>query len=69
MSGISLKLPGERINILTVDGGNPVEVSEHSVSSVGILHPGERVDVSINWAAPFVAENPQDYLEIVLDRE
>ena len=69
MSGISLKMPGERISVLTVDGGNSVEISEHPVSSVGILHPGERVDVSIDWAAPFMAEKAQDYLEIVLDRE
>lgn len=47
LTGITLGFaPGTSIEVITLDGGNPVEVNPIDVgkSSVGILFPGQRVD-------------------------
>lgn len=69
MSGISVQMPADRIAVLAVDGGNLVQSNEQSFSAVGVLHPGERVDVIVDWTKPSSQEDAQDYLEVVLDRE
>lgn len=66
LSGITVTIPGSEIKIIQIDGGNHVE-SDSITDSVGILYPGERVDIVVNW------ENcPDDFashLIVALDRE
>lgn len=47
LTGITLGFaPGTSIEVITLDGGNPVEMNpvNDGKSSVGILFPGQRVD-------------------------
>ena len=67
MSGISIKLPEDAIIVLTVDGGNSVEPQKQKCSQVGILHPGERVDLVMDW--DLVMSDNTPFFQIVMDRE
>lgn len=62
MSGFSLHIPRARITVLTVDGGNAVAPQNQTWSAVGTVHPGERVDLLVEWM-------DADAFEIILDRE
>ena len=44
MSGFNLTLENAEMKVIKVDGGNDIVPSD-SVQSVGILYPGERIDV------------------------
>ena len=44
MSGLNLTVENAHVQIIKVDGGNDI-VSSDWVESVGILYPGERVDI------------------------
>lgn len=60
LGGISLRIPSANMSVLTVDGGSPINGT--STQSIGILYPGERVDVIITLEATST-------LEIKLDDE
>jgi hypothetical protein len=44
MSGFNLTLDNTEMQVIKIDGGNDIVPSD-SVQSVGILYPGERMDV------------------------
>jgi hypothetical protein len=44
MSGFNLTLENANVQVIKVDGGNDIVPSDW-VSSVGILYPGERMDI------------------------
>jgi FtsP/CotA-like multicopper oxidase with cupredoxin domain len=47
LAGISLSMPGASLNVIEIDGGHGVAGEESS--SVGILYPGQRVDLLVKW--------------------
>jgi FtsP/CotA-like multicopper oxidase with cupredoxin domain len=49
LAGVSLSIPGASLLPIEVDGGH--EVAQKESSSVGILYPGQRVDLSVKWEA------------------
>jgi hypothetical protein len=48
MSGISLTLPYHQMTIFEIDGGNEIRDALPS-SILGILYPGERFDMILEW--------------------
>ncbi|KAF2499368.1 hypothetical protein BU16DRAFT_614808 [Lophium mytilinum] len=63
LAGISLRLSGASLTPITVDGGHPIDV-QGPARGVGVLHPGERLDILMSWRPT----NKQQYtLEIALD--
>ena len=69
MSGFTLKLPGRQMEVLSVDGGNEVKAPEHTSSTLGVLHPGERIDVAVDWMTVAGLDATQDFLQVILDQE
>ncbi|KAK5710203.1 hypothetical protein LTR17_019093 [Elasticomyces elasticus] len=61
--GVSVSVEGYSMTLLTVDGGSAA-LSQNSASGVGILYPGERVDVLLE-----VISAPPGQLTVALDRE
>ncbi len=47
LAGFTIELSSATLSPLTVDGGYPVVGP--SSNSVGILYPGERVDLLVQW--------------------
>jgi hypothetical protein len=54
------------MTVLQIDGGNDIARSPES-SSVGILYPGERMDLIVE--CPAGAENTDAHLSVTLDAE
>jgi len=69
MSGITIRLPTASISVLTMDGDNNIEVEEQAWSALGILHPGERIDIIVDWSRTSSNRVRYDHMEILLDRE
>jgi hypothetical protein len=44
MSGLNLTIEKGSIRVIKIDGGNDI-LSSDPVESVGILYPGERIDI------------------------
>jgi len=65
LAGFTLSLLGSRISPIQVDGGGKIKTQNSE--AVGILYPGERVDLVVEWDRSSVAEEPQ--LVIILDQE
>ncbi|PVH75797.1 multicopper oxidase [Cadophora sp. DSE1049] len=65
LAGFTVKLFSATLTPLTVDGGYPV--TGRASSSVGILYPGERVDVLVDWETQSTVKSPE--LRIFLDPE
>ena len=66
LTGFMLSMPGTQLSAIQVDGGGRLQANEES-ESIGILYPGERVDMIVEWD-----ENPPDQpsnLVLVLDQE
>lgn len=67
MSGVTIAMPSHKMSIIQIDGGNDIEPIE-AASSIGILYPGERIDVIISRAEnSAIAE--AEYFTIILDDE
>ena len=47
MAGISIRFSNAKITPIQLDGG--FEIARVSADEVGVLHPGERVDVLLEW--------------------
>lgn len=62
MSGFSIVIPDHQMTIFQVDGGNDVGISP-PISSMGILYPGERIDMIVENSSP------ESSLTIILDDE
>jgi hypothetical protein len=59
-------MQGTQISAIQVDGGGRLQANEGS-ESIGILYPGERVDMIVEWD-----QNPPDQppqLVVILDQE
>jgi hypothetical protein len=54
------------MTVFQVDGGNNIEISPES-SSVGILYPGERMDLIVE--CPAGAKTANSHLSVTLDAE
>jgi hypothetical protein len=67
MTGISFTIPDSEMKVIQVDGGQPVASDSATVNSVGILYPGERVDLVLGWSASFI--NADTEIIIELDNE
>jgi hypothetical protein len=65
MTGITLTTPDATLQVITVDGGLPVEA--HLASSVGVLYPAERVDMILTFDQTVADED--SLLCIGLDNE
>ncbi|KAH8883129.1 hypothetical protein GQ53DRAFT_883129 [Thozetella sp. PMI_491] len=68
MSGFSFQTPGRSLTLFTTDGGNPIQAPSSGASGFGVLYPGERVDVIVDWRA-FSGARAVEHFEIILDRE
>lgn len=60
MAGFNISLPGGKMEAIQIDGGN--EIISVTASEIGILYPGERVDV-------ITSPNGVESLSISLDPE
>lgn len=67
MTGITFSIPDSDMSLITVDGGNPVAEVSDPVNSVGVLYPGERVDILISWSETFVDSDTE--IIVALDKE
>ena len=47
LAGVTMSLPGANLTAVEVDGGNKIRPSP--ATSVGVLYPGQRVDLSLSW--------------------
>ena len=64
MAGVSLSIKGAKLRVTHIDGGN--EIQAVSADSVGVLYPGERADIIVDWQD---CEAYQSLLEIAMDDE
>lgn len=65
ISGLSFMVDGATLRAIELDGGCPVETPESH--SIGILYPGERVDVMLEWKEYQSSSRP--LLNLYLDDE
>lgn len=65
LAGFTLTISHASMTAITLDGAH--EIDGEPAQSIGILHPGERVDILVNWASPEAAASSE--LQIVLDTE
>jgi hypothetical protein len=65
MSGFTLTLQDTNMTVFKVDGGNDVDDSP-AFSSVGMLYPGERIDMIAE--CDDIAES-ESFLVVLLDQE
>ncbi|KAB8349427.1 hypothetical protein FH972_023454 [Carpinus fangiana] len=49
LAGLTFSFGGAAVTAIQVDGGH--QITMESGSQVGILHPGERVDILVDWSA------------------
>jgi FtsP/CotA-like multicopper oxidase with cupredoxin domain len=64
LSGVTVALSGARLTVMEIDGGNAVTPS--SAASIGILYPGQRVDLLVEWTSEVSTLEPT--LTISLDK-
>jgi hypothetical protein len=64
LSGFTAALPQGQMTIIQIDGGNNVESVPQS-SAIGILYPGERMDIVVEWPEAATESN----FTIILDAE
>lgn len=55
------------MEVIQVDGGQPITAISHPVNSVGILYPAERVDFVLFWSESAVETDTEIIVE--LDKE
>ncbi|KAH7400450.1 multicopper oxidase family protein [Cadophora sp. MPI-SDFR-AT-0126] len=65
LAGFTVQLSSANLTPLAVDGGS--SVLGHASSSVGILYPGERVDLLLDWDTHSTTTSPE--LRVFLDPE
>ncbi|TVY28515.1 Laccase-2, partial [Lachnellula hyalina] len=66
LTGFSLSISGHIMTLFQVDGGNEIEAAPEA-KAIGILYPGERIDVIVERIGP--EEVKDSMLTITLDRE
>lgn len=65
LAGFSVQMSSAKLRAVIVDGGYPIVAD--SADSVGIIYPGERVDLIVDWSADAASHGP--HLHISLDPE
>ena len=65
ITGLTIGISHAKLTALQVDGG--CEVSGSAADYIGILYPGERVDILINWDSEVLSTGSD--LEIIMDPE
>ncbi|TAQ85442.1 hypothetical protein B7494_g6220 [Chlorociboria aeruginascens] len=65
LTGFTLSMSGHKMTVFQVDGGNSV-LEAPPADSVGILYPGERIDVLVERSSD---DETQEILEVRLDKE
>ncbi|RFU25162.1 hypothetical protein B7463_g11178, partial [Scytalidium lignicola] len=66
LAGITISIPGAKMMVVQLDGGERI-TNAQSADSIGVLYPGERMDILVEWAD---SEQDNDSLLIVtLDPE
>jgi FtsP/CotA-like multicopper oxidase with cupredoxin domain len=63
LAGISITLTGHSMTVIQVDGGG--NVVPHTAGSVGVLFPGQRMDVILRWDSSASSST----IQIALDTE
>ncbi|KAF1983374.1 multicopper oxidase [Aulographum hederae CBS 113979] len=66
LAGFTIDFPDAELTVIEVDGGNPVQ--QETARSVGILHPGQRVDAILSWKG-LSSPSPRSHITITLDDE
>jgi hypothetical protein len=66
LSGFALSTTNSQMSVFQLDGGNEINPSKPA-SSVGVLYPGERMDILIEWNVK--PQSSDSYLSITLDSE
>jgi FtsP/CotA-like multicopper oxidase with cupredoxin domain len=66
LAGISITLTGHSMTVIQVDGGG--NVIPHTASSVGVLFPGQRMDVILRWDSSASSSNIQIALDTMAFR-
>ncbi|KAI9663915.1 MAG: hypothetical protein M1821_007405 [Bathelium mastoideum] len=66
LAGVTISLPESNLTAIEVDGGN--KISPVPAESVGVLYPGQRVDLSLSWDKN-VSHSRTSGLEIALDQD
>jgi len=65
MSGFTITTPSHKLTAFQIDGGNDIENPGPS-SAIGVLYPGERIDMIIDWSKSSGADS---IFSIALDEE
>ncbi|EQK98377.1 Multicopper oxidase family protein [Ophiocordyceps sinensis CO18] len=77
-SGLTLSLSHGAMRLVAVDGASPVSPSTPAAAAIGVLYPGERMDIIVDRTAPIdtdstrghnQADSDQPQLRIALDKE
>ncbi|UNI15436.1 hypothetical protein JDV02_001970 [Purpureocillium takamizusanense] len=71
-AGITLSLSEGSMQVITVDGGHAVANDTHAARSIGVLYPGERMDVIVQQASGTTARARSEQgakLIVTLDKE
>lgn len=67
LAGISFAVPDSTMQAIQVDGGQRVDPNGTTSNSLGILYPGQRVDLVLSW--PEAALDRDTRLTVELDKE
>lgn len=62
-AGVSVTVPGASFTPMEVDGGHPV--TGQTASSIGVIHPGQRVDLTLS----FTSATPPNSIQFELDAQ
>ncbi|TWU71937.1 hypothetical protein ED733_003469 [Metarhizium rileyi] len=72
-AAFSMAVSNGAMELITVDGGYPVNKDTASTKAIGLLYPGERIDLVLDHSSgnnpPYLADEPPTNLTIELDRE
>ncbi|KAI9695153.1 MAG: hypothetical protein M1820_008859 [Bogoriella megaspora] len=66
LAGVTMTMPGANMTAVEVDGGH--KINPKPAASVGILHPGQRVDIALSWD-PSISHARSGGFEIALDKD
>lgn len=62
LAGFSVQMSSANLRPITVDGGFPIVAD--IVDSVGIIYPGERLDVVVEWVPGAATSFPQLHISL-----
>jgi hypothetical protein len=52
------------LNIIQVDGGQPVFTDSNLANSIGVLYPAERVDFIVSWPESVTGADTEVIIEL-----